>query len=100
MGIRFEISSRFQIVNGHEKSTHFKMGIRFEISSRFQMGIRFEISSRFQIVNGPEISSLILTRPRPSLRSNSNQAPFPPFFLPLGLDATFSVFLAPHLPPN
>ena len=33
------------------------MGIRFEISSRFQIGIQFEISSRFQIVNGPEISS-------------------------------------------
>ena len=27
MGIRFEISSRFQIVNGPEKSSHFKMGI-------------------------------------------------------------------------
>ena len=45
MGIRFEISSCFQIVNGPE------------ISSHFQMGIRFEISSRFQIVNGPEKST-------------------------------------------
>ena len=47
MGIQFEISSRFQIVNGPEKSTHFKMGIRFKISSRFKVVIRFEISSRF-----------------------------------------------------
>ena len=45
VGTQFEISSRFQIVNGPE------------ISCRFKMGIQFEISSRFQIVNGPEKST-------------------------------------------
>ena len=64
MGIRFEISSRFQIVNGPEISSRFQMEIRFEISSRFQMGIQFEISSRFQMGIQFEISSRFQIRIR------------------------------------